>query len=113
MHKRNSGPQLQVLRAFHTAQFSPYPAGKLNTGMASPRKESVNSPPWLRTELGDLALSLWGLGTVLRLLFGSHKVRELLVLGWRSWLLVAVRHSDWSEDSGVERVQGPRRLSRV
>ena len=79
--------------------------------MASPRKESVNLPPWLRTELGDLALSLWGLGTVLRLLFGSHKVRELLVLGWRSWLLVAIRHSDWSEGRGVERIQGPRRLS--
>ena len=70
--------------------------------MASPRKESVNLPLWLRTELEDKALSLGGLGTVLRLRFWSHMVLELLVLGWRLWLLVPMRHSDRSQRRGVE-----------
>ena len=89
------------------------PAGKLNTGMASPGKSPLILPPWLRTELGDIALSLGGLWIVLRLLFGSYSVLELLVLGWRLWLLVAVRHPDRSKSRGVERFQGPRRLSQV
>ena len=40
-------------------------------------------------------------------------VLELLVLGWRLWLLVPMRHSDRSQRRGVEGFQGPRLLGQV